>query len=113
MLSLAVLFHAKLHTCYKCQTDHFCHVVSGSANPHGASTSGASTSKQPWPEEELTPVDLDDEELEAYAEECAQRAALADFDDIPEEELFSWSDFEEPDGLSEQTQFDGYYMDIA
>jgi hypothetical protein len=31
---------------------------------------------------------------------------LADFDDIPEEELFSWSDFEEPD---EQ----GYDMDVA
>ena len=44
--------------------------------------------------EELTPIDLDDEELAAYAEECA---ALADFDDIPEEELFGWSDFEEPD----------------
>ena len=54
-------------------------------------------------EEELTPIDLDDEELAAYAEECA---ALADFDDIPEEELFSWSDLEEPDEH-------GYDMDVA
>ena len=30
---------------------------------------------------------------------------MADFDDIPEEELFSWSDFEEPD--------EGSDMDIA
>lgn len=44
---------------------------------------------------ELTPVDLEDEELEAYAEECAKRAALEDFEDIPEEELFSWSDLDE------------------
>ena len=73
----------------------FCHVVSGSASPRGT--------KQ---KEELTPIDLDDEELAAYAEECARGAALADFDDIPEEELFSWSDFEEPDEH-------GYDMDIA
>ena len=52
----------------------------------------ASTSKQPGTEEELTPIDLDDEELAAYAEECAQRAVLAHFDDIPEE-LFIWSGF--------------------
>lgn len=44
---------------------------------------------------ELTPVDLENEELEAYAEECAKRAALEDFQDIPEEELFSWSDLDE------------------
>jgi hypothetical protein len=43
----------------------------------------------------ITPVDLDDAELEAYAEECAKRAALADFEDIPLEDLFSWSDSEE------------------
>ncbi len=36
--------------------------------------------------------DLDDEEILAYAEECTQRAALADFEDIPLEDLFSWSD---------------------
>ncbi|KAG5643036.1 hypothetical protein DXG03_001648 [Asterophora parasitica] len=45
---------------------------------------------------ELTPVDLDDEELEAYAEECARRAAIADFEDLPQEELFGGlSDFED------------------
>ena len=69
--------------------------VSGSASPHGTKL-----------KEELTPIDLDDEELAAYAEECAKEAALADFDDIPEEDLFSWSDFEE---LDEH----GYDMDIA
>jgi hypothetical protein len=74
-------------------------------NSHGVSNSEPSTSKQPETGEELSPVDLDDEELAAYAEECAQRAVMADFDDIPEEELFSWSDFEEPD--------EGSDMDIA
>lgn len=44
-----------------------------------------------------TPVDLEDAELEAYAEECARRAAIADFEDIPPEDLFSWSDSEELD----------------
>lgn len=101
------------------QADCFCHVVSGSASPHATFSPGPSTLSQPWTEEELTPVDLDDEELEAYAEECAQRAALADFDDIPEEELFSWSDFEEPDELTShsdhqmESRFDEYDMDIA
>ena len=61
------------------------------------------TTRSPQEGEELTPIDLDDEELAAYAEECA---ALADFNDIPEEELFSWSDFEEPD----QHEYD---MDVA
>ena len=73
----------------------FCHAVSGSAISRDATT----TSR----EEELTPIDLADEELAAYAEECA---ALADFGDIPEEELFSWSDFEEPDEH-------GYDMDVV
>ena len=45
--------------------------------------------------EDTTPVDLDDEEVRFYAEECAKRAVLADFEDIPEEELFSFSDVEE------------------
>ncbi|KAF8067940.1 hypothetical protein FPV67DRAFT_1494298, partial [Lyophyllum atratum] len=58
----------------------------------GEPSSQPSSSKPP---EDLTPVDLDDEELEAYAEECARRAALADFEDIPQEELFSLSDVEE------------------
>ncbi|KAG6853188.1 hypothetical protein C0991_006219 [Blastosporella zonata] len=44
---------------------------------------------------ELTSVDLDDEELEAYAEECARTAALEDFEDIPQDELFSLSDVED------------------
>lgn len=56
------------------------------------STSSSVTAPHPT---ELTPIDLDDEELEAYAEECARRAALADFEDIPEDELFSLSDVEE------------------
>ncbi|KAF9007460.1 hypothetical protein BDQ17DRAFT_1276103 [Cyathus striatus] len=37
------------------------------------------------------PPDLDDAELEVYAEEYA---ALADFEDIPDEELFDWADLE-------------------
>lgn len=41
----------------------------------------------------VTPDDLDDEELRAYADEYA---ALADFEDIAEEE-WSLSDLEEPD----------------
>lgn len=48
--------------------------------------------------EDPTPADLADEEIEAYAEECARRAALAEFEDIPEEELFDWS----PDELDDQ-----------
>ncbi|KNZ73256.1 hypothetical protein J132_08024 [Termitomyces sp. J132] len=44
---------------------------------------------------EVVPHDLDDEEIEAYAEECAKRAALADFEDLSQEELFSLSDVEE------------------
>jgi len=63
-----------------------------------ASTSTIHSSTS-WPLREeqgqLTPEDLDDEELEAYAEEAAQRAALADFEDIPDDDLFSWSDIEE------------------
>ena len=45
----------------------------------------------------VAPVDLDDAELEAYAEECTRRAAAADFEDIPPEDLFNWSDSEELD----------------
>jgi len=45
--------------------------------------------------QDMSPVDLDDEEIWFYAEECAKRAVLADFEDIPEEELFSFSDVEE------------------
>ena len=87
-------------------------------SPRRASPSGTSRSNLPQTEEQLTPIDLDDEELEAYAEECAQRAALAEFDDIPEE-LFNWSDFEEADEVTMsshqiKSQFDGQdTMDIA
>lgn len=42
------------------------------------------------------PEDLDDE-LEAYAEEFARRAAVADFEDIPLEDLFDWNDSEDID----------------
>ncbi|PFH49388.1 hypothetical protein AMATHDRAFT_63366 [Amanita thiersii Skay4041] len=45
-------------------------------------------------EEAVPPPDLIDEEIAAYAEELS---ALADFDDIPEDELFTWSDFEDDD----------------
>ncbi|KAF9478995.1 hypothetical protein BDN70DRAFT_879279 [Pholiota conissans] len=46
---------------------------------------------------------LADEELEAYAEECARRAALADFNDIASEELDErWNENEDsmPDGMN-------------
>ena len=67
-----------------------------------------------WLEEpevgDLTPADLDDEEIEAYAEECAQRAALAEFEDIAEEELFNWSP-DEFDDLPQPTLHD--HMDMS
>ncbi|GLB38986.1 hypothetical protein LshimejAT787_0601480 [Lyophyllum shimeji] len=69
--------------------------------------SGLSSSSQP--PEQLTPVDLDDEELDAYAEECARRAALADFEDIPQDELFSLSDVEE---LVEPRSHEGHDEDV-
>ena len=56
--------------------------------------------------DDLSPVDLDDEELQAYAEECAKRAALADFEDVPVEDLFSWSDSEVAEG-----PYSGYHAD--
>ncbi|KAG6910711.1 hypothetical protein DXG01_008241 [Tephrocybe rancida] len=66
---------------------------------HELAASGSAPGRSPLDvsqdTDELTPVDLDDEELEAYAEECAQRAAVADFEDIPENELFSLSDVED------------------
>jgi hypothetical protein len=43
-------------------------------------------------EEFTTPFDLDEAELEEYAEEYARMTALADFEDIPVQELFAWSD---------------------
>ena len=68
---------------------------------------GASTRATPYSKpasaqeqrEEMTPFDFDDEELEAYAKECARVTALADFEDLPEEELFSYSDIEESQGM--------------
>ena len=51
--------------------------------------------EQEQEQEVLTPADLDDEELEAYAEAYARSLAFAEFEDIPEEELFSWSDGED------------------
>lgn len=50
-----------------------------------------------WERETLdpSPVDWDDEELEAYAEECARQAALDDLADIPEEELFNLHDIDD------------------
>ena len=87
----------KVHTCYKSPSWFFFGGV------HAGSGLADATTRSLQEGEELTPIDLDDEELAAYAEECA---ALADFDDIPEEELFSWSDFEEPDKHE-------YDMDVA
>jgi len=43
----------------------------------------------------LSPADLEDEELEAYAEECARQAAVEEFADIPEEEFFHFSDIDD------------------
>ncbi|KAF4616311.1 hypothetical protein D9613_008374 [Agrocybe pediades] len=45
----------------------------------------------------VTPDDLDDEELEEYAEEYARLKALEDFADLGEDELFNWSEDEEED----------------
>lgn len=45
--------------------------------------------------EEPPPDDLNNEELEAYAEEYARSTALADFEDLSQEDLFSLSDVEE------------------
>jgi hypothetical protein len=67
-------------------------------------------SNSPSVSEFLTPGDLDDAELEAYAEECANRAALADFDDIPPEDLFSWSDSEE---LRDHHNYDDIDIDMV
>jgi len=49
----------------------------------------------PERDQDLSPADLDDEELEAYAEECARQAAYDEFADIPEEELFHLSDIDD------------------
>ncbi|KXN82747.1 hypothetical protein AN958_02186 [Leucoagaricus sp. SymC.cos] len=44
---------------------------------------------------DFSPADLEEEEVEAYAEEYFRQAALDDFADIPEEELFHLSDIDE------------------
>lgn len=67
-------------------------------------TSSQVTSKSELPAPTL--ADLEDEELQAYAEECARRAALEDFADIPEEELFSWSDIEDIEAPTKDTDMD-------
>ncbi|KAJ3797641.1 hypothetical protein GGU11DRAFT_683208 [Lentinula aff. detonsa] len=51
---------------------------------------------------EMTPEELEQAELEAYAEECERRAALADFEDIPFDELFD--DEEVNESLAEGNQ---------
>lgn len=43
---------------------------------------------------EMTPEELEQAELEAYAEECERQAALADFENIPLDELFALDDAE-------------------
>jgi hypothetical protein len=58
---------------------------------------------------EVTPFDLDDAELEAYAEEYARSVAFAEFEDLPAEELFGWSDVEEV----ENSHDDADDMDVS
>ncbi|KAH9477567.1 hypothetical protein JR316_0009789 [Psilocybe cubensis] len=88
-----------------------------------ASTSGNSNfSSWPVPDESdeylVTPDDLDEEELAEYAEEYYRnQGAVADFEDLPPEELFGWSgqiDSEPPSPSKvprELTEDDG--MDIS
>lgn len=52
---------------------------------------------------ESIPFDSDEAELEEYAAEYARITALAEFEDLPEEELFDWSDIE---GLIEEDSMD-------
>lgn len=49
-------------------------------------------------QEEWTPFDLEDVELEEYAEQYARMTALAEFEDLAEEELSPWSDIEDLTG---------------
>lgn len=42
----------------------------------------------------MSPEELEQAELEAYAEECERQAALADFENIPFDELFALDDAE-------------------
>lgn len=60
---------------------------------------------------DLLPAGLhEDEELEAYAEEYARQAALEEFADIPEEELFHLSDIDDVLNLDQNGADD---MDIS
>ncbi|KAG6818912.1 hypothetical protein H0H93_000377 [Arthromyces matolae] len=64
-------------------------------------TPGPSPNNVSRESEDPTPLDVAEQELQAYAEEYA---ALADFEDIPPEELFSLSDVEElenPNGTAD------------
>lgn len=65
-------------------------------------------------QEEMTPFDLDDAELEEYAEEYARMAAMADFEDLAEEEIFSWSDSEDlTTGKTAQLEKEEDGMDVS
>ncbi|KAJ3729543.1 hypothetical protein C8R42DRAFT_706524 [Lentinula raphanica] len=44
---------------------------------------------------EMTPEELEQAELEAYAEECERQVALAEFEDIPLDELFDEEELKE------------------
>jgi hypothetical protein len=55
----------------------------------------SSNSGIPNPTPEPSVTDFDEEELDAYVEECARQAALDDLASIPEEELFHWSDIDD------------------
>ncbi|KAF8628067.1 hypothetical protein AX17_006070 [Amanita inopinata Kibby_2008] len=57
-----------------------------------AASTSASNEARSSDENMPPPPDLEEEEVAVYAEELS---ALAEFDDIPEEDLFSWSDFED------------------
>ncbi|KAJ3724145.1 hypothetical protein DFJ43DRAFT_640393 [Lentinula guzmanii] len=61
---------------------------------------------------EMTPEELEQAELEAYAEECERRAALADFEDIPFDELFDDEEVNESLAEGEQSHNGDDDMDI-
>ena len=62
---------------------------------------------------DFTPADLFDEEVEAYAADWDCQAALADFEDLPEEALFGpWSDQEDEPGVDAVASQSGMEMEI-
>lgn len=64
--------------------------------------------------DEVTPFDLDDAELEAYAEEYARSVAFAEFEDLPAEELFAWSDAEGlENSMESSSHHDADDMDVS